>query len=167
MANKESIKVLLDIIKTEMELDDDRVLVYNQKWTLPNEKDIFVYLSYVSESPFMIKRFYEDRVDGFYEVQVLSNSQVIGIDIFSRDSSARTRKEEVLFALNSTYAQQQCEIESIKIASLPTSFNDISDVEASARLNRYNLSMRVISSKTKEKIVDYFENFNLETYRSL
>jgi hypothetical protein len=40
--SKEVIKIVLDIIKTEMDLDAERILIYNQKWTLPNTDDIFI-----------------------------------------------------------------------------------------------------------------------------
>jgi len=166
--SKESIKIMADIIKTEMELEDNRIMFHNQKWNLPNQNDIFVSLSYVSQFPYMNKRHYEDRgVDGFFEVQTLNTRQTIGIDIFSRDNTARLRKEEILLALKSTYAQQQCEKYAVKIAELPTSFNDISVVEAAARLNRYNISIIIFASFTKEKIVEYYDNFSSETKRSL
>ncbi len=165
--SKEVIKVILDIIKTEMDLDDERILIYNQKWILPNTDDIFVYLNYVSEDIIANNTYYEDRVGGFYEVQTLNKRDVIGINIFSRNNTARTRKDEILMALTSTYAQQQSEKYSIKIAEIPMAFNDVSSVEAAAMLNRYNANIGVFSSIVKEKVVDYYTTFSKESYRSL
>ncbi len=168
MSNKEVTKVLADIIKTEMSIPNERIMIYNQKWNLPNDKDIFIYLGYVSENIIMNKTAYEDREgDGFYEVQTLSVSQVISINIFSRDDTARTRKEEILMALKSTYAQQKSEEQSIKIARIPTTFTDLSNLEASAMLNRYNINIQVFSSFTKEKTVEYYDKFSVQTLKSL
>ena len=90
--------------------------------------------------------------------------ETLSIDILSANSEARTRKEEIAMALNSTYSQQQQELYSIKISNLPNSFIDLSGVEASRRLNRYNISFNVFSWRTKEKSIDYFDTFFYQLY---
>lgn len=158
----EPIKVLADIIKTEMSLADDRVLIYNQKWNLPNDSDIFISLRSGPTKTFSNRNNYEDRESGFYEVQDINIQENIIIDIFSKDDTARTRKEEIIMALKSTYSQQNQEINSIKIAEIPNSFIDVSEAEASAMLNRYNITIRILSWRTKEKTVDYYDKYDYD-----
>lgn len=160
MAFIEPIKVLLDIIKTEMSLDDDRVLIYNQKWNMPNEKDIFISLSFSTNKIYGNRITYEDRDDGFYEVQNLNVRENIIINILSYDNTARTRKEEIVLALRSTYAQQQMEANSIKVFSIPVNFADLSSAEASKILNRYSITVPIFSWRTKEKTVEYYDDFD-------
>jgi hypothetical protein len=163
MSYKEPSKILVDIISTEMSLDADRVLIYNNKWNLPNNPDIFVSIASGSSKIISSVTTHDDRgASGFYEVQTLSMREMITIDIFSANSTGRTRKEEIIMALNSTYSQQEQEKYSIKISNLPNSFTDISQVEVSARLSRYNISFPVFSWRNKEKVVDYYETYSYE-----
>lgn len=163
----EIIKILADIIKQEMQLDNERVLIYNQKWNLPNTDDIFVYLAYLNETIFGNNRYYEDREDGYYEVQVLEKITSISINIFSKNSTARERKEEIVFAINSTYSQQQQEKYSFKVHRIPSNFNDISELEASSMLNRFNITIDVINKVEKEKIVEYYDKYEITTKNNL
>jgi len=57
--------------------------------------------------------------------------------IMSQNNDARARRQEILFALNSTRAEQLQEKYGFKIANLPTTFNDTSYVEGASRLTRY------------------------------
>ena len=163
----ESIKVLGDIIKTEMQLADDRIILYNQKWILPNKSDILIILGYVSLNIVANNTKYETVNNELVEKQSLCKNDILSIDIISRDDSARLRKEETLLALSSTYAQQQLEVEGMSIGLLPVAFNDISEVEGATRLNRYNVNIQMFSTIYKEKNVDEFNKFSLETERSL
>ena len=162
MAYIEPIKVVAAILKSEMSLANERVVVYNQKWTLPNDSDIFISLGLGTSKVFANRNSTEDREAGFYEVQEINVRESIVIDILSKDSTARERKEEILLALRSVFSQQQQEINSLKIANIPDSFNDISVVEAAARLNRYNITIGVLSWRKKEKVVEYYDSYEYE-----
>ena len=158
--NRETIKLIADIIKSEMSLNDDQIIIYNQKFNIPDFESLFISVGLQSFKSFGNRRSYEDRSGVFFEVQDLSQQEIISIDIYSRNDEARLRKEEVLMSLNSTLAQQTQEENSFHISRIPIGFNDISEVEASARLNRYNLSIAVLSWYKKEKIVPYYDNFD-------
>lgn len=163
MSFKEPIKVLMEILISEMELDADRVLIYNNKWILPNDLDIFISLRNGSLKTISNRTTEDDRgVSGFFEVQSISIQEDIIVDIFSGDSTARTRKEEVIMALKSNFSQQKQELYSIKIVQMPNSFIDLSNVETSRRLNRYNITVPIFSWRTKEKTIDYFDTYDYE-----
>lgn len=162
----EVIKLIADIIKTEMQLDDERVLIYNQKWNLPNIKGIFIYLNYISSQILSNNKCYKEKEDGYYEIQTMTKMDVIGLNISSANSEARERKEEIILALKSTYADQVMERYAFRVASIPMSFNDVSQLEASAMLNRYVANINVISGLENSKKVEYYDTFSNELKRS-
>lgn len=158
--SKEAILVLADIVQTEMELTDDQVVIYNQKFDIPDTAGLFIVLSFVSIKTYATKTIQEDREnDGFYEVQRSNHFAVIGIDIYSKNDEARTRKEEIISALKSTFAQQEMESNSIKIFTIPSDFADVSFIEAAALLNRFHGDISVLYSTVKEKKIDYYDTF--------
>ena len=165
----EIIKVVADILQAELSLKNDRVFLYNQKWNIPPDQDLFVVVGFQSAKPFGVKSQYEnDPVSGdLVEVQSVNQQETYTIDLISRDHSARMRKQEVILALNSTAAQQAQEQYSFKIANLPTTFVDVSDLEASALLNRYRLAFNVLVVYRKVKSVDYFDQFQIPPQKIL
>jgi hypothetical protein len=163
----EIIKILADIIKTEMVLPNERVLIYNQKWNLPNIDSIYIYIGYLSELVSSNNRYYENRTDGYYEVQTLQKMSSFSINVFSANNEARLRKEEVILALNSTYSVQNQEKYGFKIFRIPSNFQDISQVEGNALLNRYNITIDVINQNIKEKKVDYYDKYSITTKLNL
>lgn len=155
----EPMKIICDIIKTQLSLNDSQVVIYNQKYNIPTSKGIYVFVSYVSGKPIgNVNRAIptETGMDG--EVS-LAMAETLQIDIMSQDSSARTHKEEVLMALVSDYAQQKMQDNSIKISILPTSFIDTSFAEGSAMLNRYTTTLILFASYTNTKAIPYYDTF--------
>ena len=101
-----SLDLLRDIIMTEMALDDDRVFIYNPKFKLPTFDDIFVVIEF-KHSQIISSRTITTGTDiNYRQVQDVTSRESIAIDIFSRNTSALYRKEEVIMALTSIYAQQ-------------------------------------------------------------
>jgi hypothetical protein len=159
----EIIKLVADIIKVEMDIPNERIMIYNQKWNLPNIQEMFIYLGYLADPIIASNRYYEDREDGFYEVQTLQKMTSLSINVFSANDEARLRKEEIILALSSTYAQQRQEKYGFKVFRIPSGFTDISQVEASRMLNRYNITIDVINQVKKEKKVDYYDKYSITT----
>lgn len=164
----ETIVLLAGLLESELELlptenpDHKRVTIYNQKWRLPPLDGVFISVSIVYQRPFGLAKREVDDPDNpgaMLEEQIVSVQEAFQIDIFSRDDSARTRKEEVVFALNSTGAQQLAEKWAFKIGNVPPSFVDLSSVEASARLNRYAISFNVLRAKTRVRRIEAFTIF--------
>ena len=96
---------------------------------------------------------------GLTEQQGVNMNELYQIDVMSADNTARLRKEEILMALASIYAQQLQEIYQMQIARIPTQFNDASAVEGGARMNRYTLTVAVNALYTKEKAAAYYDTF--------
>lgn len=159
----EIIKVVADIIQSEMELGNDRVYLYNQKWRIPPDEGLFVVVGFLGAKAFGAKTEYENDpvTQELVEVQSVNQQETYTVDLFSRDSSARQRKQEVILALNSTFAQQMQEENTFKIANLPSTFNDVSALEATAILNRYQLVFNALVVYRKVKNVQFYDSFQI------
>lgn len=159
-------KVLRDIIINEMGLTAQQVEVYNQKYDIPTVPGIYVAISFVSGRCIGAKSYVEDAgvddhdVDlGLTEIQEVAMNELYQIDIMSADLTARARKEELILAMTSIFAQQQCEKYQMNIASIPQNFMDASDVEGSARLTRYTMTIAVNALYKKIKAAPYYDQY--------
>jgi len=159
----EIIKVVADIIQSEMGLDQDHIYLYNQKWRMPPDEGLYVIVGFMGARAFGAKTWYENDpvTQELTEVQSVNQQEMYSIDLLSRDSSARIRKQEVILALNSTYAQQMMEQYNFKIANLPVTFNDVSELEATAILNRYQLAFNALVVYRKVKSVQFYDTFQI------
>jgi len=174
----EYIKVVANIIMKELgltppgdppseETDDNRVFIYNQNFTIPTYKDMFIVLS---ESPGKVianVNRYDGDGENTKEVQELIMQREINIDVMSRDDEARNRKEQVLMALASNYSQQEQEKNGMRIFGHSVSFIDVSENEGGSRLFRYRASLFLHVKYSKEKAIDnygYF-SYNINTNR--
>lgn len=159
----EIIKVVADVIQAELALANDRVYLYNQKWRIPPDEGLFVVVGFQSAKAFGAKTTYENDpiTNELVEVQSVNQQETYTIDLLSRDSSARVRKQEVILALNSTLCQNAQEQYNFKIANLPTSFVDVSSLEATAILNRYQLAFNTLVVYQKIKSVLFYDQFQI------
>lgn len=157
----EPIKILADIILKELTLKPDQVLLYNQKFDIPPDYRMYVSLSVLGTKNFAGYPDYDpDPITGdLVETQVVNRQEMISILVYSRSDEARTRNWEIPAALVSTYSEQQQEANSIKIGTLPTAVMDVSEVEGTARLNRYALTFMVLAAYKKQKPVEFYGTF--------
>ncbi len=162
MSNREPIKIMADIIRSEMDLREDQILLAYQKFEIPKNKDLFVTLSYLDTS-FVSVQDESVGVDssvGMIEYQTVTIRNIIQIDILSYGDEARTRKEEILMALRSVYSEQQQTAYNIQIARNPISFNNVSVLEETAFLNRFTIAIACTSTQQKTKVPPYFDTFD-------
>lgn len=158
-----TINLLVGLIRDFIGLAIDQVVVYNQKWKIPNDNRLYVSIGILSETPYGTQKSQEDRIKGeatiSVEVLAVNVQETFSINIFSRGQAAVDFKELVLLAFSSQAAQQLCEANSIKLGTLPVSFVDLSSVEGTARLNRFGLTINALSSRKTERIIQVFDQF--------
>lgn len=159
----DAISLIRSLLVSELNLAPDRVVNYNQKWTLPPGDGLFVMLSFMNGKPYSTGMWHEDTAAGLAEIQETAMQETYAIDLFSRTNEARERRHEILWALNSTAAQQMCEVNTMKLAGLPSSFHDLSFLEASGRLNRYQLTFHLLRIQRRERVAPYFNQPNQPT----
>jgi len=153
------IKFLGEIIRREMDLQPDQVTLYNQKFTIPKDEKVYISVGYLSQKPFSNNISYSGEGSGLMEIQNTNIRAVMTVEIQSRNTSALNRKEEILFAVNSTFAKQMMEANSFSIAKISSNFVNLSREEGSGIPYRFNISLVMHYTVTKTKNVSYFSNF--------
>lgn len=161
MGNNDTINLLVQIIRSFLNVANDQVVVYNQGWKIPADRRLYVSVGLLATRPFGSSRSYEDSPDGtkLLEVITLNAQEVFSINIYSYDAEAIQRKDEVIMSFNSTNAQQVMEEFSFKLASLPQSLTDLSELEGAARLYRFQANVAVLRARRKENVVQYYDKF--------
>ncbi len=148
-----------EVIQQELGLANGRVYLWDQKIMQPSDSGLYIAVSVPGCRPFAnVNR---QAVNGIDAEQFVSMLATADIDIISRGPSARDRKEEVILALNSTYAQQQQEANSFYIGKLPpgSRFINLSEVDGAAIPYRYRISVNLQYAVSKTKAVPYFGTF--------
>ncbi len=135
----------LDLLRTilinQMPMREDRVNIYDEKWKIPPDEEMFITLEYRNSKAISNRNTF---VSGSTpsEVQDVNMLENITIGIFSRNRSAMQRKEEVLMAVMSSYAQSLQEAYAFKVSRIG-SIEDLSALEATAMLKRYDVNLTV------------------------
>jgi len=156
------IDVIAYIIETAMNLSG-RVVLYNQNYDLPKDKNLFCVIQYINSESYSntSKRTYlENSVKESLRLLTIEN---IRINFLSRNDEARIRKNEFLSILSSTFTEQQEEIYNIRIAKSALNFVDVSEVEGDGMLNRFAIDIKINSWSAKDYDIDYFDNFSNNT----
>lgn len=150
-----------EIIQREMGLANGRVYLWDQKIMQPTDAGIYIAVSVPSCKPFANTIQTDGGGSGLDALQVVNMLATLEIDIISRGPGARDRKEEVVLALNSIYAQSQQETNSFYIGKIPPSarFLNLSNIDGAAIPYRYKIAVNMQYAVTKRKAVPYFDNF--------
>jgi len=148
--------LVADIIQTEMNLANEQVYLWDQKITIPKDSRLYVAIAEMSSKPFANNSTLDS--DG-NAIQTINVKTVLSIDILSRGVSARDRKEEILMALGSQYAESQMALNSFYVGKLPTAFLNLSEKDGAAIPYRFNITVNLQFSKLKSKAVPYFDTF--------
>jgi len=153
--------LLCDIIQTQLELAPGRVFIWDQKIIMPTDFGMFVVVSEAYVKPFGSA----NTFDGVNNSQIISTNcyAEAQIDLYSRGPEARDRKEEVILALASNYAEAQQELNAFYIARLPSSFTNLSTLEYdSGTAIPYRFTISVGLQYQVKKIVgaSYYDNFD-------
>lgn len=148
--------ILADIIATDMSLDADRVVVYDQNFIPPKDQNIYVIIAL--QSTRIIGSVNKFDPDTDKEIKSTSLAETYNIEITSKNRDAQTRYHEVVMALTSDYSEQQQELNQIKIFRTGQIL-DLSFIEASSSLHRYRIPVIINSVKIKETGIVPFENF--------
>lgn len=152
--------ILADIIQHEMALTPSQVMLYNQKFNIPTAANaLLIVVGLVSSQPVSVASEFDFVTDHIEETQRVSMHELYQIDIMSADDTARRRRVEVIMALASTYGLGMCYANGIGIARVPTNFIDTSEIEATARLNRYTITIAVNAMYAKTQTVPHYDQF--------
>lgn len=149
-----------EILEKGLGLAPGRTYLWDQKINQPTDYDLYIAVSVPSCKPFgNVNR---QSANGASQEQFVAMQATADIDIISRGPAARDRKEEVILALNSIYAQQQQEANSFYIGKLPPSgrFVNLSQIDGAAIPYRYRISVNLQYAVAKTTAAPYFDNIN-------
>ncbi len=153
--------LLADIIQRQLGLPAGRVWLWDQKVIMPTDYDMFVVIGESMVKPFGSANYFDAASDS----QVISTNcyAEAQIDIYSRGPEARDRKEEVILALASNYAETQQELNNFHIAKLPNSFNNLSVLEydsGTAIPYRFTITVGIQYQVKRISSTQYFDDFD-------
>ena len=157
----EPIKVLAGILRIELGLKNDQVILYNQKFDIPPDERLYISIGLIGFKNFGSRNLHIGLADTdeLTSQQGLNRQEVYSINVYSRGPDARTRNWEVVAALNSDTSQRWQETNSMRIATLPAAMSDVSEIEGTAILNRYALTVMALVSYQKTQSVPFFDTF--------
>ena len=158
----DALLLLCEILEKELGLQNGRVYLYNQKIMQPTDAGLYIAVGVLNCKPFGNTNKPASTDLGMDSMQSLNMLATLSIDIISRDTSALLRKEEVVMAFNSTYAQLQQERNSFSVGQLPpgSQFVNLSEVDGAAIPYRFNISINVQYFARKVKTIEFFDEFS-------
>jgi hypothetical protein len=141
-----------DIIQNQLGLTPGRVYLWDQKVSMPTDAGLYVAVAVLSCKPFSNTNTFDGSGSNSNSFQSVNMYAQLQVDIISRDAEARDRKEEIILALNSTYAQTQQSANSFKIGKLPpgSQFINLSSPDGAGIPYRFNIAvaMQYVFTKT-------------------
>lgn len=158
---REPILILAQLMREEMGLKEEEVVVYNQKWRIPPTGDLFIVVKFDTSLLYAWTKDYDpnDPKGGLVSVQTMNAAETYTVTLYCSEATSRIRKNEVVLALSSDRSERYQEKYQLRIANLSNNFLDTSEVEATARLNRYDISFNVLTSYEKRTQVPFFDSF--------
>lgn len=154
------IMLVCDVIQKELGLANGQVYLWDQKINIPIDEKLYIAVGVLSCKPFSNTNRMEGGGSGLEEDQSVNMMATLSIDILSRGPQARDRKEEVILALQSVYAQSQQEVNSFYIGKISTGFVNLSQIDGAAIPYRFNISVNMQYTVRKSKAVPYFDTFS-------
>ena len=135
-----------------------RVWADNGTQDLPQDRDLFIILSFMDTTPYSNTKHYKETQNGLQEVLTINAAEDIMISLMSASTQARDRRNNVSQALNSDYSQYIQEKYGFHISTIHT-VRDSSFLESTARLFRYDVIIRVLRTYEEVDDVDYYDKF--------
>jgi hypothetical protein len=155
-----ALELFCDILRRELNLENDQVYLWDQKFQPPKDTRLYIAVGVVSSKPFGNGNYPDGSGPGLSQDQSVNMQATLSVDIFSRGVSALQRREEVLMALTSWYSKSQQETNSFYIAPLTTTFVNISELDGAAIPYRFSLAVNIQYMVRKVSPQPYFDTFN-------
>lgn len=158
-----ALEIIKQIICEEMGVAKNRVWAYNSNIDLPTDTGLFIVLHYGMRNPISNTVKYVETADGVEEHQAMNICEEVIISLLSQNTEAREHAHEVQMAFNSTFSRNLQMKEHVHIAILGD-VTDASFLEATSRINRFDIKTKVFKSYSKIKSVDYYDKYNFEVW---
>lgn len=141
------------------DLNPDRVNIYNQKFKIPDDENLFVTLHYLGSKVYSNN---SEFLTGTYNEAIDLNAlEDLAINLMSKNYEAMQMKELFVMALRSYYSQGIQEQNSFKILRIAP-IQDVSSVEGSADLFRFEIPIKVFAWYRNITPADYYSSFRFQ-----
>lgn len=154
--SREADIIAADIISTELSLPAGRVVVGLENFDSPKDSSLYVIVMTAEARILSANNFFD--ADSNEEVKQVVMYGRLNVEAVSRGREAMERKEEIVAALKSQYAENLLETEQARIFRVGD-IQDLSAVEGASALKRYRIPVIMSYMKTYKKTVDIYENF--------
>lgn len=157
-------QVIVDILRTKMNLTDSQVFIRDQNKLIHNNTGLSVVVGMVDSQVLSVVNTTSPTYDGMEEVIQVVMRENIQIDIFSRSTEALFRRAEILIALRSEYSEQKQEEHGFSIFAIPMSFTNTSSAEGGSYINRFTLIVACHTMTRSDDALnapeDYYDDFS-------
>lgn len=149
-------QLICDIIANQMGLNPNRVLLYDQKIFQTIDSGLWIALRVLKTKPFGNNVQYDTFGNS---IQTVNTQATLDIHIISRSTEALLRKEEVLMALRSQYAESQMELNCFWIGPTPVGFVDLSQIDGAAIPYHFVMTINTQFTISKTIASPYYDSF--------
>lgn len=154
-------QILCDIISKVGNIPPEQIWIWNQRRKIPEDKNLYVVVGVTALKVYSNMLKTVPIVGGMQDQGSQYLQETMSIDMFSYTPAAVQAIPTVLGALRSTYSQQQQEALGLKIAEVPISVNDVSDIEGAAMLFRISIALNVLRKYDTLTATQYYDSFDL------
>lgn len=146
-----------------MVLTDQQIWIENQDFKIPETVGLFIIIQQTNSNTYSgTNKYKENQVQDKIKENITSlTKEDYLINIMSKDDTARTRKEEVILALNSYKSQDEQGKYTFKISQIGNMVN-LSELEGSGMLTRYGLTISVLARYSLNREVPFYDTFSNE-----
>jgi hypothetical protein len=155
----EANEIVANIIEVYAELPEGRVFLANQNITMPKDGDIFVIVSTESVKRIAINVNYDVEESQEKITSVIQTK--LNVNIYSRNDEAELQKEIIAQSIYSYFALSIAEKENVRIYR-QGDILDLSFLDGSGILKRFQFSIIVNSKKSKVTDIDVYDKFQTE-----
>lgn len=157
------LKILAILVREEMGLKQDQVVIYNQEFQMPPDDRLYASLSIFGSKTFGVEQSHETTAldPELREVQTTNRQELISVMLYSSTPEARIRSWEIPLVFTSDRAQQAMEARSFTMGRLPLAMTDVSEQDGAKRLNRFSFTFSLLVAYEKRKPVQYFDKFQI------
>lgn len=158
----QSWQMIAEIFKTSMNLTWDRFWFWDQKFTMPNDNNLFLVFALSRQKPLASN----NRPSGTPIGQggpgwsnVTSSTQVsatLNIHVYSRGLDAINRLPEIFSIMQGPYSRNQQRANGVYLSKIPHDSNDLSSVDGAAIPYHFVIPCEIIYTNTFELTPPYW-----------
>lgn len=154
-------ELVAQIIKDELSLASDQVLIQNQKFKLPNDGKLYCSVLIVDGNPFYNNKKRVSDNTGLMEVQSIGHRSMLSVNIMSATLEAKNRRHELMMALQSSYSEQIQDAYGFKIAKTPLNVTSLSNIDGSRIPFAFNITVPIQYAEKRIKYIEYYDKFEI------